>query len=647
MCGIAGYVSENGISQEVLKAMTDRIAHRGPDGEGFFADEKCGLGHRRLAIIDLVTGDQPIYNEDKSVVVVFNGEIYNFQSLREELEKKGHTFQTRTDTEVLVHGYEEWGSALTEKLRGMYGFAIWDSREEKLFLARDKWGIKPLYYYQTDHSLLFASEIKAFLDHPDFQKELNEEILAAYLCFNSVPTEETLFKNVFRLEPGHRLLYQNGQIAIEKFFELDLTPATNCVAPEADCTAPEADCTALEGDVRRAVDTPGTGKKYDPEVTAEKIRAAMEDSVKAHGFADVEIAGFLSSGIDSSYLVSLAKPDKTFTVGYEDPRYDEISYAKDLTEKLGIQNFPRTITKDDYINAFPAIMYHMDEPLADPSAIALYFVAETAAKQVKVVTSGEGADELFGGYLTYREEIDQHWYMKIPYPLRKMASVIAGLFPEFPGRNFIYRRGQTLEEHYIGLGRVFEDKEAVSILKNKKQISTQEILRPYYKAHEKDPSLIKRQIIDYYFWLVRDFLHAVDRNTMMFGLEARTPFLDDAVYEVARTLPQEAKINHETTKPALRLAASKVIPNEAYKKKKLGFPVPLREWIKEEDLYQKIHAAFHSPAAARFFDIAKINQLLEQHKSGKKDCYKKVWTIYTFLVWYEQFFGESTATQRT
>ena len=607
MCGIAGYVSENKIEPAVLKAMTERIAHRGPDGEGFFVDDKCGLGHRRLAIIDLKTGDQPIYNEDKTIVVVFNGEIYNFQTLRQELEEKGHRFQTQTDTEVLVHGYEEWGGVLTEKLRGMYAFAIWDTVKESLFLARDKWGIKPLYYYQTDHSLLFASEIKAFLDHPDFQKQLNEEILAAYLCFNSVPTEETLFKNVFRLEPGHRMMYQAGKTTIEKFFELDLDDAA-------------------------------ASKTYDPEAAAQEIRAAMEDSVKAHGFADVEIGGFLSSGIDSSYLVSLAKPDKTFTVGYDDPKYDEISYAKDLAEKLQIKNFSRTITKEDYIKAFPDIVYHMDEPLADPSAIALYFVAETAAKQVKVVTSGEGADELFGGYLTYREEIDQQGYMKIPFPLRRAASAIAGLFPEFPGRNFIYRRGKTLEEYYIGLGRVFEDKEAVSILKNKTQISTREILKPYYKAHAKDSNLVKRQIIDYYFWLVRDFLHAVDRNTMMFGLEARTPFLDDAVYSVARTLPQEAKINKTTTKPALRLAASKVIPNEAYKKKKLGFPVPLREWIREEDLYQEIKRAFNSPAAAHFFDVSKINLLLEQHKSGKKDCYKKVWTIYTFIIWYEQFF---------
>ena len=604
MCGIAGYISQNGIDQNVLKQMTDRIAHRGPDGEGFFADALCGLGHRRLAIIDLHTGDQPIYNENQNIVVVFNGEIYNFRELRKELEEAGHTFSTQTDTEVLVHGYEEWGSELTAKLRGMYGFAIWDQTEETLFLARDKWGIKPLYYYQTPTGLLFASEIKAFLDHPEFVKAFNGKLLASYLCFNSTPTEETFFKGVYRLEPGHQMIWKDGKIQITEFFRLDLK---------------EEDA-------------------YDPDETAQKIGSAMEDSVKAHGFADVEIGGFLSSGIDSSYLVSLAKPKKTFTVGYADPRYDEISYAKDLSEKLGIENYSRQITKEDYIKAFPNIQYHMDEPLADPAAIALYFVAEKASEYVKVVTSGEGADELFGGYLSYREEIDQGWYMKIPYPIRRAASAAAGLLPEFPGRNFVYRRGRKLEEEYIGLGRVFSDKEALAVVKEKNQICTREITAPFFAGHEKDSGMVKRQIIDYYFWLVKDFLHAVDRNTMMFGLEARTPFLDDQVYAVARLLPKPAKIDRETTKPALRLAASKVIPNEAYKKKKLGFPVPLRAWMKEDDLFEEIKGRFNSESAARFFDIPGINKLLATFQSGKQDCYKKVWTIYTFLVWYDQFF---------
>jgi len=284
-------------------------------------------------------------------------------------------------------------------------------------------------------------------------------------------------------------------------------------------------------------------------------------------------------------------------------------------------------------------MYHMDEPLADPSAIALYFVAEIASKDVKVVLSGEGADEFFGGYGTYREEIDQSWYMKIPYPIRHFASNIAGLFPEVRGLNFIYRRGKKLEDYNIGLGRVFRDEEAMKIVKCPNQIHTKDIVAPYYAEYKDCSNMVKRQVIDYYFWLVQDFLHAVDRNTMMFGLEARTPFLDKEVFKVASKLPTNAKINKETTKPALRMAAKKVIPNESYKKKKLGFPVPLREWIKEDDLYQEIKAKFSTPNANKFFDTKKINKLLEDHKNGKKDCYKKVWTIYTFLVWYEQFFS--------
>lgn len=606
MCGIAGYISKDKPKKKVLKAMTDRIAYRGPDAEGFYLDDNAALGHRRLSIIDLSTGNQPIYNEEKDIVIVFNGEIYNYQDLREELIEKGHKFTTKSDTEVLIHGYEEWGHKLTKKLRGMFAFAIWDTKKNELYMARDHWGIKPLYYYETDNSLLFASEIKAFLDHPEFKKEFNEKILSAYLCFNSTPTEETFFKGVYRLEPGHQLIYKNNKLKIEKYFQLEFKET--------------------DKDISKIVD---------------EIDRAMKDSVKHHEIADVEVGSFLSSGIDSSYLVSIAKPDKTYTVGYDNPKYDEISYAKDLAKKLEIINKSKKITKKEYMKEFPNIMYHMDEPLADPSAIALYFVAQIAAKDVKVVMSGEGADELFGGYNTYKEEIDQSWYMKIPYPIRHMASKIAGLFPEVRGFNFIYRRGMKLEDYNIGLGRVFRDEEAMKIVKVKDQIHTKDIVKPFYEQYKDNSNTVKRQVIDYYFWLVRDFLHAVDRNTMMFGLEARTPFLDLEVYEVARQMPVSAKINKTTTKPALREAAKKVIPNESYKKKKLGFPVPLREWVREDDLYNEIKKAFNSNTAKKYFDQKRINKLLEDHKNRKKDCYKKVWAIYTFIVWYDQFFKEA------
>lgn len=605
MCGIAGYISDKKPTNKILKKMTDRIAYRGPDSEGFFLDEHAALGHRRLAILDLTTGNQPIYNEENDIVIVFNGEIYNYVELREELKKKNHIFKTSSDTEVLVHGYEEWGQKLPKKLRGMFAFAIWNKKEKELFCARDGWGIKPFYYYENKNTLLFASEIKAFLDHPEFKKEFNEEILSAYLCFNSTPTEETFFKGVKRLEPGHQLVYKNGKLKISKFFELEFKETDKSM-----------------------------------EEIVKEIDKAMKNSVKYHEIADVEVGSFLSSGIDSSYLVSIARPDKTFTVGYDNPKYDEISYAKDLADKLGISNKSKKITKEEYIKVFPQIMYHMDEPLADPSAIALYFVAQLASKDVKVVLSGEGADELFGGYNTYKEEIDQIWYMKIPYPIRSIASKIAGLFPEVRGFNFIWRRGQKLENYNIGLGRIFRDEEAMKLVKCKNQIHTKDVVAPFYSNYKNESNTVKRQVIDFYFWLVRDFLHAVDRNTMMFGLEARTPFLDKEVYEVARQLPTSAKINKETTKPALREAAKKVIPNESYKKKKLGFPVPLREWIKEEDLYLKIKEEFNTEIAEKYFDTKKINKILDDHKKGKKDCYKKVWTIYTFLVWYKVFFEE-------
>lgn len=603
MCGIAGYISKNKPSKKVLKKMTDRIAYRGPDAEGFYLDKDCALGHRRLAIIDLKTGNQPIYNEEKDIVIVFNGEIYNYQELRDELIKNNHQFITNSDTEVLVHGYEQWGHNLTKKLRGMYAFAIWNTKEKELYLARDEWGIKPLYYYQTENTFMFASEIKAFLDHPDFHKELNENILSAYLCFNSTPTEETFFKGVFRVEPGHQLIFKNNELKIERFFKLEFQE---------------------------------TDKPIDEIVN--DISKAMEDSVKYHEIADVEVGSFLSGGIDSSYLVSLAKPDKTYTVGSDIQKYDEINNAKDLADKLGITNKSKKISKEEYIKEFPNIIYHMDEPLADPSAIALYFVAGLASKDVKVVLSGEGADELFGGYNLYQDELTMSWYMKIPYFIRHIAATIASFLPDIWGFNFIYRRGQKLENYHIGLSRIFRDKEAMQIVKNKKQIHTKEIIKPYYEEYKNQSNLVKRQVIDFYFWLVKDFLHAVDRNTMMFGLEARTPFLDKEVYEVARRLPIYAKINPTTTKPALREAAKKVIPNESYKKRKLGFPIPLREWMKEEDLYKEIEEKFNSEIANKFFDVKKINKLLKRQLNDTKDCYKKVWTIYTFIVWYEQYF---------
>jgi asparagine synthase (glutamine-hydrolysing) len=606
MCGIVGFVGKSKEAKKIIDSMNNKLIHRGPDDFGTYIDEVCALGHRRLAIIDLKTGKQPI--TDGNYTIVFNGEIYNFLELKEELKKK-YKFNTKTDTEVILKGYEEWGTDVTKKLRGMFAFAIWDKKKKELFLARDQWGIKPLYYYKNNGTFMFSSEIKAFMEHPDFVKEFNGDILSAYLCFNSVPTEESFFKGVFKLKPGHFLLYKDGEFKIERFFKLEFDET-----------------------------------KQNEEELVKKIQNAMVDSVEHHKIADVEVGSFLSSGVDSSYVVSLLKPNKTFTASFDQKysRYDEIKYAKDLSDKLGIENKSYIITKEEYLKEFPKIMYYMDEPLADPSAIALYFVAKEASKYVKVVTSGEGADELFCGYGDYREEVDHAWYNKIPYPIRHLISIPFShyKFQEIKGINFLYRKGQKLENYFIGDGKVYTDGEANKIVKLKNQIKTKDITKPYYEEYKDSSNTVKRQVIDFYFWLVNDYLTAVDRNTMIFSLEARTPFLDKEVFKVASTLALEEKVNKETTKVALRKAAKDVIPNTNYKKPKLGFPVPLREWIREDELYNEIKEKFNSKIAEKYFDQNYIINLLDKHKNGRVDCFKKVWTVYTFIIWYEQYFGE-------
>ena len=604
MCGIVGFVGKSKEAKKIIDSMNNKLIHRGPDDFGTYIDENCALGHRRLAIIDLKTGKQPI--SDGNYTIIFNGEIYNFLELKEELKKK-YTFKTKTDTEVILKGYQEWGTDVLKKLRGMFAIAIWDSKKKELFLARDQWGIKPLYYYMNNGTFMFASEIKALLEHPDFKKEFNGDILSAYLCFNSVPTEESFFKGVFKLKPGHFLLYKNGKYNIERFFKLEFDET-----------------------------------KQDEEELVKKIQNVMVDSVEHHKIADVEVGSFLSSGVDSSYVVSLLKPNKTFTASF-DPKYakyDEIKYAKDLSDKLGIENKSYIITKEEYLKEFPKIMYYMDEPLADPSAIALYFVAKEASKYVKVVTSGEGADELFCGYGDYREEVDHAWYNKIPYPIRHLVSMLFSHYKwqELKGVNFLYRKGQKLENYFIGDGKVYTDQEANKVVKLKNQIKTRDITKPYYEEYKDCSNTVKRQVIDFYFWLINDYLTAVDRNAMIFSLEARTPFLDKEVFKVASTMDLDAKVNKETTKVALRKAAKDVVPNTNYKKPKLGFPVPLREWIREDELYNEIKEKFNSKIAEKYFDQKYIINLLDKHKSGKVDCFKKVWTVYTFIIWYEQYF---------
>ena len=602
MCGIAGFIGKDKDKKKILKNMCDRIKHRGPDAQGYYVKGDVALGQRRLSIIDIEGGKQPMFSKDEKLVVVFNGEIYNYKELKSELSD--YPFQTNSDTEVLLYGYKEWGSELPKHLRGMFAFALYDIENKTLFCARDPFGIKPFYYYQNDGDFMFASEIKAFLDHPKFKKEFNESILAPYLSFSFTPTTETFFKGVKRLDAGYSLTYKEGEMKLNRYFDLNF-------------------------DIQ----------KEDYDKTVDNISKVMTDSVNHHMISDVEVGSFLSSGIDSSYLVSLAKPDKTYTVGYDIPRYDETNYAKDLTEKLGISNTNKKITKEEYMQILPKIMYHMDEPASDPAVVALYFVANIASKDVKVVLSGEGADEFFGGYNYYREEVDYAFYNKIPFFIRHGISKFFSLFPPVRGINFLVRRGEKLEDSYIGVNKVWSEKETKKLLKNKPVVENKAITKPVYDEFKDKSNIVKMQAIDINFWLMKDILQKADRMTMANSLEGRVPFVDTEVFKVASSLPIEYKVTKENTKVALRDAAKKVIPNESYKKKKLGFPVPIRDWIKEDDVYKELKRELNSKVAKKFFNTEILLKMLEEHKNGKKDNYRKVWTVYSFLKWYDVFFS--------
>ncbi len=606
MCGIAGFVNNKEDKKEELKRMTDVINHRGPDGEGLFTDEYAAFGHRRLSIIDIKTGNQPMFNENKKVVTVFNGEIYNHLELRKKLESKGHKFKTKSDTEVLVHGYEEWGTKLPEHLRGMFAFAIYDMESKDIFLARDNFGIKPLYYAYMNDTFMFASEIKSLLENESFEKTFNEDILKAYLEFSFVPTNETFFKGVHRLDAGCSLLFKNGKIKINKYFKLEFS---------------ESD------------------ENYDDTVDA--ISEVMKDSVEKHLISDVEVGSFLSSGIDSSYIVSLAKPDKTFTVGYDINKYNEINLAKDLANKLDITNKSKVITKEEFMDIIPTIMYHLDEPTSDPATVALYFVANLAKEDLKVVLSGEGADEFFGGYNYYRQDVDLGFYNKLPFKLRNIVAKICKLLPEVKGVNFFIRRGEKIEDSYIGVNRNFSSKSASKVLKKKYKLDAIDVAKEVYKDYLNEPDIVKMQVIDINFWLMKDILLKADRMTMAASIEGRVPFIDKEVFDIASTIPLKYKVSKENTKLALRDAAKKSIPNESYKKKKLGFPVPIREWMKDDDVYEEILETFNSDIAKKFFKPKEIIKLLNKHKFSKKDCYRKVWTVYCFIKWYEVYFGKS------
>lgn len=606
MCGFVGFCSKNVKDKNVIKEMNNQIIHRGPDSDGYYFDKDVNFGFRRLSIIDLHEGSQPILNESGDTAIIFNGEIYNYQELREDLVAKGYKFKTHTDTEVILHGYEEYGEeGILAKLRGMFAFTIWDSKKERLFGARDHFGIKPYYYALLDGDFLFGSEVKSFLKYPKFKKEVNEKALKHYLVFQYNPLEETFFKGVKKLRPGHYYVYENGKMEIKTYYNLTLD--------YKDMTFDEA---------------------------VGKIEKEVEESVKYHKISDVEVGSFLSGGVDSSYVVATALPDKTFSVGFDNKGFNETMYAKELSDSLGIKNFAKLITPDEFFEGINKVQYYSDEPHANLSSVPLYFLSKLASEQVKVVLSGEGADELFAGYNEYADALPQRIYRKLPFGLRHKLYLKYKDRKHFRGQTIILKYGQKVEDRYIGPAEIMTDELANSLVtsKYKNSETSRDLTKKYYDEVKNMDDVSKRLYLDMKMWIVEDILLKADKMTMANSIELRVPLLDKKMWELARTIPVKHKVHNEITKYAFRRAAKNKLPEDWAKRRKLGFVVPFVLWIKEEKYYKIVKEVFNKDFVSEFFDKDKINKLLDDHFNGITNNGRKVYTIYTFLKWYEIYF---------
>ncbi len=607
MCGFCGFTGDVSDKTTTINEMMEKIVHRGPDSSGHHVDEHIALGFRRLSFIDLSEGgEQPMFNEDKSIAIVFNGEIYNYKTLREELLGKGHIFHSSSDTEVLLHLYEECGKEMFSKLRGMFAFLIYDKNKGELFAARDFFGIKPFYYSVFDGKLLFGSEIKSFLAHPNFKKEVNVEALEHYLTFQYSVLQETFFKGVYKLPPGHYMTFKDGKVEVTRYFEATFSP-----------------------------------KHIDLSHSVTAIDNAVKDSVAKHKISDVPIGSFLSSGVDSSYIAACLEDAKTFTVGFDYDDYNEIEYAKELSAVKGLESHSKMISTDEYWDSLKKVQYHMDEPLADPAAVALYFVSQLASKHVKGAMSGEGADEFFGGYNIYKEPLDLKLVTSLPMFIRRFLGKFAEMLPfKVKGKNFFIRASKTVEERFIGNANIFSKRERETILKSANgKRSAQDITKPVYDRVKNYDDITKMQYADINLWLQGDILLKADKMSMAHSLEVRVPFLDKEVFKVASKLPTDFRVNKTATKYAFRLAAKEHLPESVAAKKKLGFPVPIRIWLKEDKYYNKVKEAFTSKAAEQFFKSDELVKLLDVHRNGKADNSRKIWTVYMFLVWYGEFFA--------
>lgn len=616
MCGFVGFTGHVGNDEAVLTAMMDRIIHRGPDMGGMHIDGGVALGFRRLSILDLTeAGAQPMGNEDGSVFIVFNGEIYNFQELRAQLEAAGHTFHCHADTEVLVHGYEEWGEGLVDRLRGMYAFAIHDAKAGKLFGARDIFGIKPFYYCQTAAGdLMFGSEIKSFLEHPGFEKAVNKKALRPYLTMQFPATEETFFAGVYKLPAAHCFTYDlaSGEMSVRRYWDADFSDDDS--------------------------------KTFDQYV--EECDRVVHESVAAHRIADVKVGSYLSGGVDSSYIAACLMPDETFSVGFDYENYNETNYAADLSERIGVKNYRKMINADEFFDILPTIQYHTDEPESNLSTVPIYFLAQLASEHVTVVLSGEGADELFAGYPYYEDVPSVARYKRlVPRPIRRaLGNFVAGK-PYFKGRNFLLKGAEMPEKWFTGQAFIYRSDEIDQIVKPEYAGGPDafELCAPIYERGKDFCDVSRRQFLDMNMWLPSDILLKADKMSMAHSLELRVPFLDKKVMEFAQHIPVKYRVNENGNKQVLRHAANRILPDEWATRPKVGFPVPLKFWLREQKYYDYVKEYFTAPWAAEFFETDKIMQLLDDHFEGRASNQTKIYAVLTFLIWYKRYFIDEKA----
>lgn len=616
MCGIAGVVHHNSTdARGILDEMLSRIVHRGPDDAGVFVDDEVAFGMRRLSIIDTEGGKQPISSEDGSLIIVFNGEIYNFKKLREELVASGHTFKTHTDTEVILHLYEEKGEAAVGELRGMFTFFIYDLKKGQMFVARDPFGIKPLYYIEKDGAVLaLGSEIKSLLALPEYKKEINEEAIFHYLSYQYNPLRETFFKGIYQLPPASSMLIdlKTGKAKEKKYWQFDFAP----------------DSEMLE------------------EAGAKQAEEIMLDSVKHHLVSDVPVGAFLSGGVDSALIVGAIRkvhPNgelKTFTIGAKGT--NEFDEAREAAELLKTSHTEIVLDPDEYFRELPRIAYHFDEPVADPSAVALYFLAREASKHVKVVLSGEGADELFGGYNIYREPLSLAKFDRVPKFLRKALLLSLKLPFEVRGMNFLRRYQQKLADRYIGNAKVFSPRDAEAVWRG--EMYERMNLSKLYKEAQDCSDSTQMQYIDIHTWLPGDILAKADKMTMAHSLELRVPFLDKEVAAFARTIPDRLKFMNGATKYLLRQAAKAFVPPRTQVRRKLGFPVPLAGWLRTRTDWQDKLLAH--PFITSRFEMSIVKNLIDEHVAGTKDNARKIFVFLMLASWYDAYFGKGIALKK-